>query len=120
MRSDGSIRWVRVTTGAALDKRNQILKIVGHCEEITARKQAEIELMKAKTDQEAIVQERTSELHDANLSLRKEVVERLKAEGIAHQESLAKSIFLANMSHEIVIASLHSPLLLFFFFFFWL
>jgi len=53
-------------------------------------------------DQEAIVHARTSELHEANISLRKEVLERERAEQRAHQESLAKSIFLAKMSHEIV------------------
>ena len=51
---------------------------------------------------------RTSELHEANLSLRKEVLERERAEQRAHQESLAKSIFLAKMSHEIVSAFLPS------------
>jgi len=48
IRPDKSVRWVRVTTGAVVDTDMQVTKVVGHGEEITARKTAELELIRGK------------------------------------------------------------------------
>jgi signal transduction histidine kinase len=47
------------------------------------------------------IQERTTDLAQANLSLQMEVAERRRAEAAAEAANRAKSEFVANMSHEI-------------------
>jgi PAS domain S-box-containing protein len=76
--------------------------------DITARKNAEIELKKTLDTLEQRVQERTRQLETANHDLAKEIFARKefekqlkKSKEEAESANLAKSEFLANMSHEI-------------------
>ena len=76
--------------------------------DITERKRAEDALRKVHAELEKRVQERTSELADANERLKREIREReeaqkvaLRAKETAEAANRAKSDFLANMSHEL-------------------
>lgn len=88
--TQGQQRWVHAI--GKPDRTQQ--KIYGALQNITARKQAELALLKLNEELEARVIARTAELDHANLDL-----ERARQE--AEQANQAKSAFLATMSHEI-------------------
>jgi PAS domain S-box-containing protein len=76
--------------------------------DITARKAAEASLRAAHAELEIRVENRTSQLMDANRQLKREVEERERAQRemreakeAADTANRAKSAFLANMSHEL-------------------
>jgi signal transduction histidine kinase/DNA-binding response OmpR family regulator len=80
----------------------------GSSTDITDRKRAEDELIRAHTELEERVKDRTNELFAANTALTAEIAERkqaiIQADSMAAQAekaNAAKSEFLANMSHEI-------------------
>lgn len=85
IRKDGSSLWVeefaRMVKG--VDGKPNILVV---CQDITERKKAEDALQEAKSNLERRVDERTSELINANIFLQQEVAERKRAEA-ALQES---------------------------------
>jgi PAS domain S-box-containing protein len=63
-----------------LDERGEVEILVFSLENVTARKQAQLELEQHRDHLEAMVQERTRELQAANTRLREEVTERRLAE----------------------------------------
>ncbi|NRA33923.1 MAG: PAS domain-containing protein [Polyangiaceae bacterium] len=71
MRNDGEEVWFQASYGPILDLNGKLYKIVKYAADITERKLADIELLKAK------------------------------AKAAAQDASAAKSLFLATMSHEI-------------------
>ena len=86
-RPDGSQRWIRDRAFPVVDRNNQVSRVVGIAEDVTARKQIEQELAHHRENLELLVTERTSELVEAKQG--------------AEAASQAKSEFLAAMSHEI-------------------
>jgi len=93
-RKDGSAFWSIVAAKPLYDERGQHRGSLVAVTDITRRKQAEDELLRARDELEQRVTERTEALNT-------EVAERRRAESEAQAASQTKSLFLANMSHEL-------------------
>ena len=87
----GGVLWSEINLKRIETDRRLLLAVV---RDISARKEAEDELVGYRMHLEELVRERTEELERTNLAL-------AAAKESAESASLAKSAFLANMSHEI-------------------
>jgi len=76
----GTDRWVRTDKIPYRDENGTILGVIVFAVDITEQKQAQDELLRARTELEQRIAERTAELTLANQSLRREIVEREHAE----------------------------------------
>ena len=94
--ANGEVRDVEVFSGSIRIKQQNLLFSIVH--DITARKQAEEALRRARDELEQRVLERTTELRDTVAQLLEEVQERQQA-----QESLRKQAELLELAHEAII-----------------
>ncbi len=85
--------WIR-TQGFALTENGKITKLRGSFQDITERKQTELEIRSLNANLEERVRKRTADLETSNRLL-------TQAKSQADAANVAKSAFLANMSHEI-------------------
>ncbi len=79
-RKDGTPIWCSVTSSAQYSKKQELKWIDSVVEDITERKKAEDELIKAHRELEQRVMERTADLAHANELLMAEIAERKKVE----------------------------------------
>ncbi|MGK5027178.1 ATP-binding protein [Janthinobacterium sp. RB2R34] len=84
---DQSIRYIKVDAVLFRDAAGKPLRLVGSNYDITAHREAEMELLRHRHHLEELVAERTGALS--------------VAVNQAHAANRAKSVFLANMSHEL-------------------
>lgn len=115
LNADGKQAWLDTTKVPLHDYEGNVIGTLGTYEDITERKQAELELTRAHEQLEIAhenlqaansmlegrVLERTRELEDRNRQLKELSDELMLARDQAMEASKAKSSFLANMSHEI-------------------
>jgi diguanylate cyclase (GGDEF)-like protein/PAS domain S-box-containing protein len=91
LRKDGSRVWVRVTARRVAD-RSAGFNVIWIFEDITERRQAQEDLLRARDELEQRVIERTAELASANAQLQGEIFERMQAEQrvwhLAHHDAL--------------------------------
>jgi len=78
-RKDGSCVWVNAG-GSLLYEKGKPRGFLGMARDITARKQAEADLQKARDELESRVRDRTAELTAANRSLKEQIEERKQIE----------------------------------------
>jgi PAS domain S-box-containing protein len=71
--------FIEIRSMPRFDSNNQLIGLIHIARDITERKNAEVEIKKAKDELEARVEERTSELRIANEQLREEINERKAA-----------------------------------------
>lgn len=79
-RVDGTTFWGAVSARAVRGDNGEIAYFDGVVEDVTERKQAEAELAGYRQRLEKLVDERTDELKKANMELRREVADRIRAE----------------------------------------
>jgi PAS domain S-box-containing protein len=80
IKTPGGERWLHTKKIPILDDDGQPLYLLGISEDITQKKATAEELLRAKTDLEQRVEDRTRDLRDANEELKKEIHERRQAE----------------------------------------
>ena len=85
--SDQAVRWVHGLGKLDFDEQGRPIRMHGTIQDITERKELELEIDRHQKHLETLVEERTAELE--------------RAKDAAESANLAKSAFLANMSHEI-------------------
>lgn len=98
---DGNIRWVRVTSASMFADTGERIGLMGAIEDITERKQAELERQRAtdalerlNQELEARVERRTAQLQQTNEQLQAEIAERQRMEAaLRESEERFRRIF---------------------------
>jgi PAS domain S-box-containing protein len=94
VRPDGSERVVHGRGEVMVDEAGQAFQMIGTCQDITERKQAEAELFDAHNELEKRVQERTGELAAANVAFLSEIAQHKRtAEALRESQTKLQAIF---------------------------
>ncbi|MFZ5867361.1 MAG: sigma 54-interacting transcriptional regulator [Thermodesulfobacteriota bacterium] len=92
--AEGEIRWLEWTYQVMRDQLGRVKEYQGVGRDITAQKKAEEALQRSYEELEQRVQERTSELKEANRQLQAEISDRIRAEvSLRESEQRFRTIF---------------------------
>lgn len=94
LHKDGTKRWLEINETSVKSEENGTVSVEGLAYDITARKEAELQIRKINQELEERVHARTIDLEELNNRLTLLKNDAIKA-------NKAKSQFLANMSHEL-------------------
>jgi len=81
----GNTRWIENRTTAIHDRKGNTTRYRGIILDVTERKTAEDELARQQEKLEELIEERTTRLKSANVSLRKEIRERIQTESLLRE-----------------------------------
>ncbi|HPL63202.1 MAG TPA: PAS domain S-box protein [Syntrophales bacterium] len=90
-------KWLRFTAAAVRDSRGELVGAIETLEDITDRKIAEQDLLRARDELESKVRERTVELARANRELENELVRRRRIERTLQQTTDQLSLILESL-----------------------
>lgn len=107
--SDGSIHWIAGNGHVFYDQQGNPSRMIGVVRDITATKQALEELQQAHTELEKRVEERTFDLHNANLELQYEITKRTEFEE-ERQRLLRRIVVLQEEERRRISRELHDNL----------
>ncbi len=93
--------YLQVTTSPIFDEKGENLGTVHIAKDITEQKQAQDNLMKAHTDLEKKVRERTADLVEVNRELEREVSVRKNAESEMEKLVGHKDMFITRLGHDL-------------------
>ena len=77
---DGSTHWIHGRGHVVCDEKEGVVRLIGLGIDVSERKQAEKILEVAYDEMEKMVEERTAQLAQTNIALKKEILERKKVE----------------------------------------
>jgi PAS domain S-box-containing protein len=97
----GEIRWQRWSDRAIFDKEGNVIEYQSVGRDITRQKETETQLENYKETLEQRVQDRTSELSEINLKLKKEIEERKKIQKKLTLSSNEKDLLLREVHHRV-------------------
>jgi len=101
---DGSVTWVLTTKMPLRDQAGKIVGTFGISRDITQRKQMEDQLHRIREDLELRVQQRTKELHAANIALLMRITEREDAYKRLESSLKEVSDFKAALDEHAIVA----------------
>ena len=113
VRRDGSLLWVRTTGRRVGEAQSYNFDVIWIFEDITERRSAQEELVRARDELEVRVVERTAELATTNAQLQGEIFERMQAEQriwhMAHHDALTglpnRALLLDRLGQSLVQAA---------------
>jgi PAS domain S-box-containing protein len=96
-RKDGCLIWVNLSVSAVCDADGLLQYAIGTIQNISAQKQAQLDLQKANDELEKRVAERTAELARANTLLKQEIAERQQTqEALNAQKTFLQTVIDSN------------------------
>jgi len=101
VKPSGEVRWHRWSDRAIYDKNDEVIEYQSVGRDITSQKETEIQLKNYKETLEQRVHDRTSELSETNLKLKKEIEDRKIIQKKLTLSSNEKDLLLREVHHRV-------------------